>query len=119
LLALALAAIAFKSSPLKRTGTIRPIAVPFGSFGGPTFLDFFCCSKISKLLSDGSTHSGHCRIDWTYMQNCYMPSWVFGIVGIVRPRINHFGRGMPDQIENFDVSAGQHPNGDASRRSTG
>jgi hypothetical protein len=52
LLAFAAASIAFRSSPVKRTGTILPFAVPFGSLGRPTFLDFFCCAKVSKLLYD-------------------------------------------------------------------
>jgi hypothetical protein len=44
--------IAFISSRGKRTGTILPLASPFGSFGLPTFLDFFCWLKASKLLYD-------------------------------------------------------------------
>src|ERR1039458_6013620 len=52
LLFFARAAIAFRSSGAKRTGTILPFASPFGSFGRPTFLDFFCWLKTSKLLND-------------------------------------------------------------------
>ena len=50
--ALADAVIRFKSSPLNRTGTIRPLASPFGSFGRPGFLGFFGGSKVLELLND-------------------------------------------------------------------
>lgn len=50
LLALARTAIAFRSSAVKRTGTILPLAAPFGSLGLP-ILDFFCCAK-PELLND-------------------------------------------------------------------
>ena len=49
--AAAAASIAFNASAVNRTGTIRPIASPFGSFGRPTFLAFFCCTT-SKLLNN-------------------------------------------------------------------
>lgn len=52
LLAFALAAIALKVSCVKRTGTILPLASPFGSLGRPTFLAFFCCSTVLELLYD-------------------------------------------------------------------
>ena len=52
LLARAAAAITFRSSAVKRTGTMRPLAVPLGSFGLPTFLAFFCWLKVLKLLYD-------------------------------------------------------------------
>lgn len=47
--ALARTAIAFRSSAVKRTGTILPFAAPFGSLGLP-ILDFFCCAKAPYLL---------------------------------------------------------------------
>jgi hypothetical protein len=61
-LAFAAASIAFRSSPVKRTGTILPLAVPFGSLGRPTFLDFFCRAKASKLLYDCGSYciSSYC-----------------------------------------------------------
>src|SRR5438270_4448627 len=54
LFASAASVIACKSSLVKRTGTILPLASPFGSLGRPTFLAFFCCSKVPELL-----HNGH------------------------------------------------------------
>ena len=48
--ALARTAIAFRSSAVKRTGTILPLFVPFGNLGRP-ILAFFC-AKASKLLYD-------------------------------------------------------------------
>jgi hypothetical protein len=50
LLAFARAAIAFRSSGAKRTGTILPFAAPLGSLGRP-ILAFFC-AKVSRLLHD-------------------------------------------------------------------
>ena len=55
-LALAAASIALVSDAVKRTWTTRPIASPFGSFGLPTFLAFFCCSKVLDLLYDGCSY---------------------------------------------------------------
>ena len=49
---LALASIAFNASTVKRTGTMRPLASPFGNLGRPTFLFFFAWLKASKLLYD-------------------------------------------------------------------
>jgi len=50
LLAFAAAATALRASAVKRTGTIRPLATPFGILGRPTFLGFFRLLKASKLL---------------------------------------------------------------------
>jgi hypothetical protein len=47
--------MAFKSSAVKRTGTIRPFASFFGSLGLPTFLTFFCCANVSLLRNYCST----------------------------------------------------------------
>ena len=46
-LALAATSMAFKSSVVKRTGTMRPLAWPFGSLGRPGFLVF---GNLSLLL---------------------------------------------------------------------
>ena len=62
-LALAAAAIAFRSSAVKRTGTMRPLATPLGILGRPTFLAFFCCAKVPKLLSDRCPHCHYGRRD--------------------------------------------------------
>ena len=55
-LALAAASIGFRSSPVKRTGTILPFASPFGSFGLPTFLAFFGCISLPEFLHDGCSY---------------------------------------------------------------
>src|SRR5208283_4950299 len=44
--------IALRVCAVKRTGTMRPFASPFGSLGRPTLLGFFCWLKASKLLHD-------------------------------------------------------------------
>lgn len=59
-LALALAAMRFKSSALNRTGTMRPFASPLGSFGRPGFLVFFCGSKVPEFLNDCRSHGVLC-----------------------------------------------------------
>ena len=65
LLALAAAVIRLTSSALKRTGMMRPLASPFGSWGRPIFfLVLFCWLKASKLLYDRGkcgilTHAGY------------------------------------------------------------
>jgi hypothetical protein len=48
LLVFAAASIALRSSAVKRTGTMRPFAVPFGSFGRP-ILAFFWLKTPSLL----------------------------------------------------------------------
>src|SRR5947208_3306403 len=84
LLALACASIAFRSSKVKRTGTIFPLASPLGSLGRPTFLGFFC---ISELLNDCRSDCCLCRCDGVDMKNRYMSSWFLWVVGIMRPGI--------------------------------
>jgi hypothetical protein len=59
--ALARAAIAFRSSIAKRTGTILPLASPFGSLGRP-ILAFFC-AKVFRLLHDCGSYSVLSRLD--------------------------------------------------------
>lgn len=87
LLAFAAASNAFRSSAVKRTGTIRPLACPFGSFGRPTFLVFFCWLKASKLLNYRRSYS-QCRRNYRpKMQDCDTPPWFLLIICIVRPRM--------------------------------
>jgi hypothetical protein len=54
LLAFARAAIAFRSSNAKRTGTILPFASPFGSLGRPILAFFW--AKASRLLNNGCSY---------------------------------------------------------------
>lgn len=55
---LAAASMALRSFAVKRTGTIRPFASPFGNLGRPT-LAFFCCAN-SRLLNDEGSYSVLC-----------------------------------------------------------
>src|SRR5439155_23508095 len=66
-LALAAISIVRKSSRVKRTGTIRPLASPFGSFGRPTFLGFFCRAKVPELLNN---RRSDCRLRRTLRGDC-------------------------------------------------
>ena len=50
-LAFAAASMAFKSSVVMRTGTIRPFASPLGSLGRPTFLGILR-NNVTALIAD-------------------------------------------------------------------
>ena len=56
---LALAALvnSFNSSSVNRTGTIFPLACPFGSLGRPIFLGFFCAMLLPVLSDDSGSDS--------------------------------------------------------------
>jgi hypothetical protein len=54
--ALAAASMAFLSFALKRTGTILPLASPFGNFGLPTFLGFVDGGIVLESLYDCGSH---------------------------------------------------------------
>src|SRR5437773_5074885 len=58
LLAFAILDSALKSCELNRTGTIFPLAVPFGRRGRPTFLAFFRFG-IPEFLNDVRSPSGY------------------------------------------------------------
>jgi TPR repeat protein len=58
LLAVAAVVMRFTSSALKRTGTIRPLASPFGSLGRPIFLGLVCFPIFFELLHDCGLYSG-------------------------------------------------------------
>lgn len=79
-------AIAFKSSPLKRTGTIRPLACPLGRFGLPTRLGF--CFKASKLLYDCGSYGFSGRRDRVNMQDGHMPPRCVRVIHIMRPGVD-------------------------------
>jgi hypothetical protein len=61
-LALAAAVIRSISSELKRTGRMRPLAVPFGSFGLPIFFGLVGFGTVSELLNDSSLYG----CSWRY-----------------------------------------------------
>jgi hypothetical protein len=84
LLDFAAAEMAFKSSALKRTGTMRPLASPFGNLGLPTFLDF----AKSVFPHNRSSNSGNGRFYGRKMQNGYISSRFLRIIGIVRPCVS-------------------------------
>jgi hypothetical protein len=87
---LALAALwnAAASPLVRRTGTILPLACPFGRFGLPTLLDFFFWFKGSKHLYDCRSPSICGRHNRVNMQDCYMPSRFLWIIRVVRPSID-------------------------------
>jgi len=102
LLALALAAIAFRSSAAKRTGTIRPFASPFGSFGRPALRLLFIHPSI--LINYCRFHGFLSRGNRPKVQDRYMPLWSLWILCFVRPRIDSFRSGMATQIEHFNYA---------------
>jgi len=69
---LAASVIRFISAGLKRTGTILPFAVPFGSFGLPG-LRFFWLTTF-ELLQDCCLDRQHSRRDWRNVKHGYMVS---------------------------------------------
>ena len=75
--------IALNSSGLKRTGTMRAFASPFGKFGLPTLLGFFIGREVPKLLHDCGSYGFPCRRDRVNMQNRNMPSRIFRAVRLV------------------------------------
>jgi hypothetical protein len=100
LLAFAAAVIRFSKSGLKRTGTMRALAVPFAIFGRPTFLALGWL-KVSKLLYDGGTYSQHSRCDQMAVKNRNVSPWILWVVGIVRPCVNSVCMRMPVQLKNL------------------
>jgi hypothetical protein len=74
---------------LKRTGTIRPLASPFGSFGRPIF---FCFGLVGTatfpcFLNDGSLYGSFWRYHGRNMQYRYVAlrmRWIVrGVNGIM------------------------------------
>jgi hypothetical protein len=111
LLALAAAATAFKRSAVKRTGTILPLAWPFGSFGRPIFLGLFGLILFGtgfELLNDCSLHGGLRRDDWRDMKHRHMAFWVGRIVSLVHPRINPIRFWVTLQAKDFDNAVPYH-----------
>ena len=60
-LALASAVMRWTSSGLNRTGTIRPLASPLGSFGRPIFLGLVGFDTVPELLNDCRLYGGLSR----------------------------------------------------------
>ena len=102
MLALAAAATAFRSSAVRRTCTVRPLASPFGSFGRPTLLALLCWLKASKLLYDCCFYRVLCALDGMRVQYGDMTPWMLRIVSIMRPRIDPERCGMAFEIEYLD-----------------
>ena len=82
----AAAVMAFKFSALKRTGTIRPFACPFGRFGLPTLLGFFIWRKAPKLLYDCCSHRFPCGSDWRNVQYRNVASGFLRVIRVMRPK---------------------------------
>jgi hypothetical protein len=98
LLAFAAAVMAFKASAVKRTGTIRPFASPFGSLGRPTLALF----GNAKLLYDCGSDCGSRGIHWRNVQHSDMA--FFLAFRIVRPCVNALCSWVILQIENLHDS---------------
>ncbi len=99
-LARAACSIAFRSSPVKRTGTIRPFASPFAILGRPT-LAFFGCAN-SRLLNDKGLYRVLGGLHEMRVQDCDVTTGISGIVRIMRPRVNPLRRGMIFQVKYFN-----------------
>lgn len=77
----------FRSSALKRTGTIRPLASPFGSFGRPIF-GLVCFAIFPEFLQDHGLDGGLWREDRPDMQYRYIAFWTRWIVCRVYPSVD-------------------------------
>jgi hypothetical protein len=97
---LAAIATAFRSSAVKRTGTILPFASPFGILGRPT-LAFFCCAN-SRLLNDESSHSVFRWLDWMHVQDSDVAARIYRIIGVMRPSIDSMCRIMALQVKDLN-----------------
>src|SRR5438067_590977 len=91
----------FRSLGLNRTGTIRPLASPLGSFGRPIF-GLVAFATVFVLLNDCSLHSGSRRDYGRYVQHSDMALWLRWIVSAVHPRVNFMGLRMSFQVEYLD-----------------
>ena len=69
-----------------RTGTIFPLASPFGNFGRPGFR-FLGCFGIAQLLHDGDSNGGFLGYGGRDFQDCDAALWLLWVVGFVRPGI--------------------------------
>ena len=94
------------SSALKRTGTILPLASPFGSFGRPIFFGFGLvdAATFPRFLHDGSLHGGLWRSYGRDVQDCDVALRVRGIVCVVHPGINPVRLRVSLQPKHFDDS---------------
>ena len=87
-----------------RTGTISPLAWPFGSFGLPIFLAFGICLRLPDIACNGYLDGPVGRCGWRDMQDGHMPPGIAWIVRLVRPRIDAGSLRMILQIENLNLA---------------
>src|SRR5437879_4334223 len=90
------------SSALKRTGTIRPLASPFGNFGLPIFLDLVCFAMFFELLPGRRLHSGLRRHHGRDVKYGHMSPRFGWVVSIVYPSIDPVCLRMPCQTEHLN-----------------
>lgn len=100
LLAFAADSTALMASGENRTGTMRPFAFPFGSFGRPIF-GLVALAMFAELLNDCSLYGGLWRDDWRDVQDGHMPLGVLGIVRVVNPSIDSIRLWVPLQPKDF------------------
>src|SRR5665213_1967036 len=91
----------FTSSVLKRTGTMRPLASPLGSFGRPIF-GLVCFAMFSELLNDYRLHGRLRRKDGWDMKYRHVASGSCWIVRRVYPSVDLIRLGMPSQTKDLD-----------------
>jgi hypothetical protein len=80
------------------TGTIRPLASPFGSFGRP-ILAFF--ARFPELLNDCRLHGCPGRYNRRDVQYGYVALWLVWIFRLVNPCIDTICLWMPLQTKDF------------------
>ena len=99
--ALAAAVMRFTSSVLKRTGTIRPLASPFGSLGRPIF-GLVCFAMFPELLHNCGLYCGLWRYngrDVKYRDVTFRMSRIFCRVN---PGVDPIRLRMTSQAKDFN-----------------
>lgn len=100
-LAFAALSNALNSSGVARTRSISALALPLGSVGRPTGLDFGCLG-ISELLHDGGSDGCYGGCDGGNMQHRYVSLGIVWVVCFMRPRIDSVRTRMTVQVEDFN-----------------
>lgn len=100
-LALAAAAMRLTSSALKRTGTIRPLASPFGNFGRPIF-GLVCFAMFPEFLHDYCPDGGLRRNDGWDVKHRHVAFWVRWVICRVYPSVNLICFRVTRETEHFN-----------------
>src|SRR5579872_1674940 len=89
------------SCALNRTGTIRPLASPFGNFGRP-ILGLVCFAMFPEFLHNYCLDGGLRRNDGGDVKHRHVTFWVRWIICRVYPSVNLICLGVTRQTENFN-----------------